>query len=229
MAGQRYFSRELFSFIKELAANNDRPWFQDNKPRYEKHIKDAATRFIEDFDPKLQKISKHLIADPRPVGGSLFRIYRDTRFSKDKRPYKTHVGIRFQHEQAKNVHAPGYYLHLATDGCFVGAGIWHPESKALAKIREAIDADPAAWKRAKNAKAFKASWKLEGDALKRAPKGYDPEHPLIEDLRRKDFIGVKRITKKEVLSADFLDTFAATCKEATALNRFLCGALGVPY
>ncbi|MCG8470178.1 MAG: DUF2461 domain-containing protein [Gemmatimonadetes bacterium] len=229
MRGTRYFSNELFAFIKELKANNDKPWFEENKPRYEEHIKRAATRFIEDFGPHLEKISPHFVADPRGNGGSLFRIYRDTRFSKDKTPYKTHVGIRFQHERAKNVHAPGYYLHIATDGVWVGAGIWHPESDALKKIRGAILDDPTAWKRAKNAKRFRERYELTGDSLKRAPKGVDPEHPLIEDLRRKDFIGVAKMTKKTLLGPELMRTFTAMCKDAASLNRFLCRALDLRY
>lgn len=229
MAGERYFSRELFTFLEELTANNNRPWFQENKPRYEKHVKGAAIRFIEDFAPHLAKISEHLVADPSGNGGSLFRIYRDARFSKDKRPYKTTVGIRFQHELSKNVHAPGCYLHIALDGTWVGSGIWHPESDSLKKIRGAIIDDPAAWKRAKNAKRFRETFELTGDSLKRAPKGVDPDHPLIEDLRRKDFIGVSKLTKTQLLSSDFMSTFTEKCRSANSLNRFLCQAMGLQY
>ncbi len=229
MAGQRYFSRELFTFLEELTANNNRPWFQENKPRYEQHVKAAAIRFIEDFAPHLAKISEHLVADPSGNGGSLFRIYRDARFSKDKRPYKTSVGIRFQHELSKNVHAPGCYLHIALDGTWVGSGIWHPESDSLKKIRAAIVDDPAAWKKAKNAKRFRETFELTGDSLKRAPKGVDPDHPLIEDLRRKDFIGVSKLTKKQLLSSDFMATFTDKCRAANSLNRFLCQAMGLQY
>jgi len=229
MPGERYFSRELFKFLEELTANNNRPWFQEHKPRYEKHVKAAATRFIEDFAPHLAKISKHLVADPSGNGGSLFRIYRDARFSKDKRPYKTTVGIRFQHELAKSVHAPGYYLHIALDEVWVGAGIWHPESESLRKIRGAILDDPAAWKRAKNAKRFRETFELKGDSLKRAPKGVDPDHPLIEDLRRKDIIGVSKLTKKALQSPDFMSTFTTKCRDAVSLNRFLCRALDLRY
>ncbi len=223
------FSRGLFKFLEELKSNNNRPWFQENKSRYEKHVKAEAIHFIEDFGPHLQKISRHFVADPSASGGSLFRIYRDTRFSKDKRPYKTHVGIRFQHELAKDVHAPGFYLHVTTDGAWMGAGIWRPESDSLRKIRGAIMDDPAAWKRAKNAKRFKETWELSGDSLKRAPKGVDPDHPLIEDLRRKDFIGTHDLTKKALLGADFMSTFASACQDAASLNRFLCRALSLKY
>ncbi len=229
MAGQRYFSNELFKFLRELAENNNRPWFQSNKDRYERHIKDAALQFIADFAPHLRKISPHFVADPRPAGGSLFRIYRDTRFSKDKSPYKTNVGIRFTHEAAKDVHAPGYYLGISSKEVFCACGIWHPDGDALRKIREAIVDDPASWKRARNAKKFAGVFELEGDSLKTAPRGFDPEHPMIEDLRRKDFIGAKRVTKSQLTSPDFMDTFTTICRAGAPLQRFLCRALAVPY
>src|SRR5918996_3776624 len=144
----RSFGPELFRFLRDLEANNDRTWFNANKDRYEREVRDPALDFVEDFAPRLAEISQHFVADPRPSGGSLFRIHRDTRFSKDKSPYKTHVGIHFRHERAKDVHAPGFYLHLEPRSVFVGAGIWHPNSPTLAKIRAAIADDAEAWLRA---------------------------------------------------------------------------------
>ena len=229
MAASPYFTPATFSFLRDLAKNNNREWFGDHKDRYENHVKEPALRFIVDVGPKLDKISPHFRADPRANGGSLFRIYRDTRFSKDKTPYKTHTGIQFRHEAAKDVHAPGFYLHIHPKEIFVGIGIWHPDSKTLKEIRQAIVDDPAAWKRVKNGKAFKAQFELGGDSLVRAPKGFDPEHPLIEDLRRKDFIAASRLTQKDVTGPDFLKTFIARCRAAGPLQKWLCGAVGVSY
>lgn len=229
MAGQRYFSSELFKFLRELEENNNKTWFQANKDRYERHIKAAALHFIEDFAPHLRKISPHFVADPRPVGGSLFRIYRDTRFSKDKSPYKTNVGIRFSHESARDVHAPGYYLGISDKEVFWGCGIWHPDGSSLRKIREAIVDDPARWKRARNAKKFTDVFELEGESLKTAPRGIDPEHPMIEDLRRKDFIGAKKVGKSALTGPDFMERFTDVCRAGAPLQRFLCRALGLPY
>ncbi len=224
-----YFRPALFTFLKELAANNERTWFQANKPRYEKHVKEAAFRFITDFGPRLEQISPHFRADPRPVGGSLFRIYRDTRFSKDKSPYKTHVGIHFRHEAAKDAHAPGFYLHLEPSGCFMGAGIWHPDGKTLASIRGALDERPADWKKALSRSAFKRDFRLAGDSLKRPPRGFDAEHPLIDDLKRKDFIAVHEMPRKDVTASGFLTQFAARCRSAAPLVEYLCEAVGVPF
>src|SRR5216117_84989 len=140
-----YVTPCMFRFFSELARNNDREWFEANKRRYIEEVRDPLVRFIEAFGPKLARISAHMVADPRPVGGSLFRIYRDTRFSKDKTPYKTHTGISFRHEQAKDIHAPVFYLHLDPGHVFAGAGIWHPDGPTLARIRDAIVSEPDRW------------------------------------------------------------------------------------
>ena len=159
----------------------------------------------------------------------MFRIYRDVRFSKDKRPYKTHAGIHFRHKRAKDAYAPGFYLHLDPAASFVGAGIWHPDSKARAKIRQVIAEDSAAWKRARDHRAFKARFELAGESLKRPPRGFDADHAFIEDLKRKDFIGTTELSRRQVLAPDFVDRFAETCRDAVPLVRFLCKALEVPF
>jgi uncharacterized protein (TIGR02453 family) len=220
---------ELFRFLKELAKNNNRDWFQANKARYEEHLKEPALAFISAFGPKLEKISPHFVADPRPVGGSLFRIFRDTRFAKDKTPYKTNSGLHFRHETAKTAHAPGFYLHLEPKRCFAGVGIWHPDGDTARKVRTAIAEQPKAWKKAVGGKAFASRFALTGDSLKRPPAGFDPAHPCIEDIKRKDFIAVTELGEDEVVGPRFLDTFAAHCKAGAPLMEFLCKAVGVPF
>ena len=133
-----HFGPELFRFLRDLVKHNDREWFAKHKARYEEHVRDPMLRFIEDLGPVLQEIAPRFVADPRPVGGSMFRIHRDTRFSKDKSPYKTHVGIRFPHKAGKDVHAPGFYLHLEPGQVFFGCGVWHPDGATLARIRGSI-------------------------------------------------------------------------------------------
>jgi len=224
-----HFTPATFAFLTELADNNNREWFRANKSRYDGDVKEPALAFISDFAPHLARISTRFRADPRANGGSLFRIYRDTRFSKDKRPYKTHTGIHFRHEAAKDAHAPGFYLHLQPGQVFAGAGIWRPGGPTLRSIREAIDEDPDAWLRASGDERFRASFELTGDSLIRAPKGFSVDHPLIEDLRRKDFIGGARLDESTVLSHDFPARFAALCHDAAPFQRWLCGAIGVPW
>ena len=145
MAAERSFTPALFAFMRELREHNDRDWFKANKQRYEEDVREPAFAFISEFAGHLQEVAAHFVADPSPTGGSLFRIYRDTRFSKDKTPYKTHTGIHFRHEKAKDVHAPGFYLHLEPRNVFAAAGIWRPESATLGQIRDAIVREPEAW------------------------------------------------------------------------------------
>jgi uncharacterized protein (TIGR02453 family) len=223
------FPPELFTFLKDLKRNNDRDWFKANKDRFERELRQPCLQFIGDFAVPLGRVTKHIVADPKPVGGSLFRIHRDTRFAKDKSPYKTHAGIHFRHAVGRDVHGPGYYLHLEPGSVFLGAGIWHPESATLGKIRDAIVAKPSAWKTAIGGAAFKRSCSLEGDSLKRPPRGYDPEHPYIDDLRRKDFIAVKNLDEKAVLTSGFPKTFETFCRNTAPFMRFLSKAVGLPF
>ena len=142
MPDTAFFCPELFDFLRQLKRHNNRDWFAKNKQRYEEAVRDPALTFISSFGPHLHELSPHFVADPRPTRGSLFRIYRDTRFSPDKRPFKTHVGIHFSHASGKDAHAPVFYLHLEPDNCFAAAGVWHPNNSALTKIRMAIVAEP---------------------------------------------------------------------------------------
>ncbi len=217
----------LFRFLRDLKDNNDRTWFQENKERYDRDARGPALEFVAAFGPHLEKISTHFVADPRPVGGSMFRIHRDTRFSKDKSPYKTAIGLHFRHEEARNAHAPGFYLHLEPRQCFVGMGLWRPETAVARQIREAILADPAAWKRAAHAKRFRDTFELSGDSLKRPPAGVDADHPLVEDLKRKDFIAVRELSQGDVTAKDFLPEFARLCRTGRPLMDFLCDVLQV--
>jgi uncharacterized protein (TIGR02453 family) len=223
------FSSGLTKFLRDLRANNSREWFEDNRSRYESVLLEPAMEFIEAFAPYLRRISPNFVASTRRSGGSLFRIHRDVRFSKDKSPYKTHLGIQFRHKEAKDVHAPGFYLHIEPRESFVGAGIWHPDTTTLTKIRDAIVDRPGEWKRAAHAKKFADAYRLGGDSLKRPPTGYDRDHPLVEDLKRKDFIGVATIPDRAITSDDLLGTFAGMCRAAGGFMRFLCNAVGVPF
>ena len=221
-----YFSAESFRFLRDLAKNNRRDWFLENKARYDALIHDPGLRFIRDAGPRLHTISRQLVADPRPVGGSLTRIYRDLRFSKDKRPYKTNVGIHFFHQQVgeNDENLPGFYLHVAPGESFVAAGMWRPEPKRLAKIRGAIVANPAAWQR-----VLGGGLELGGESLQRPPPGFAPDHRFIADLRRKDFIASKDLAEAQVTNPRFLSTFVTACRGLDPLNAFLAKAAGIPW
>jgi uncharacterized protein (TIGR02453 family) len=227
--GEGLFTTDLFRFLEDLRKHNNRAWFAKNKERYLDSVQEPALEFVRSFAPSLRKISPNLVADDRPVGGSLFRIYRDIRFSKDKSPYKTHVGIHFRHRVGRDVHGPSYYLHLQPGEAFAAVGLWHPERETLQKLRTALAEKPAAWRRAAHSGDFASRYRLSGDVLKRAPAGFDAEHPLIEDLKRKDFVGVAMLDERTVTSRDFLPRYADLCRAATPYARFLCEAVGVPF
>lgn len=228
MPSQRHFTPGLFAFLRDLKAHNDRDWFQEHKERYEVQVREPALDFIRDFEPRLEAISPHFRADDRKVGGSLFRIHRDVRFSKDKSPYKTHTGIQFRHAAGKDAHAPCYYLHLEPRQVFLGCGIWHPDTATANTIRTAIIDDPDGWRHA-TAKGLGNEWELAGDSLKRPPRGVDGDHPLIDDLKRKDFIAVQQLNQKTVTSAGFLDDFERRCRGANPYMAWLCRAVGVDF
>src|ERR1700693_2535138 len=137
-----YFTPELFRFLARLKRNNKRDWFLAHQDEFEASVRQPALRFITDFASPLYEIAPHLNADPRPSRGSLFRIYRDVRFAADKRPYKTHVAMRFSH-RGKDVHSPGFYLHLEPGGCFAASGLWRPEPPTLLKLRRPPRGFPA--------------------------------------------------------------------------------------
>ena len=224
-----FFTEGTFAFLRELAANNNRDWFNDNKARYESEVREPALAFIRAMAPELKRFAPHFVAVDKKVGGSLMRIHRDVRFSKNKQPYKINIGIQFRHELGKDVHAPGFYLHIEASEVFVGAGIWHPDSDTLKKIRTYIDAHPTRWVDGRDDAAFAKAYALAGDSLIRAPKGYDPDHPLIEDIKRKDFIGIAPLMPELILQDDLTGLIGSYFKTATPLMSELCRAVGVPW
>ncbi len=235
------FSPELFAFFRELHANNRKDWFEANRSRYEEHVLDPSRVFVLAFRSKLRAISPEFQAEPRVQGGSLFRIHTNRRFNPDRPPYKTHAGIQFRHlggGSAGDVHGPGFYLHLeptggtegGEGGCFMGLGSWRPDRDALAAIRDRIVEDPDSWIGATRQDAgFSSTFRLGGDRLVRGPVGYDRGHPLIDDIKRKDFIAIAELTEDDVVSDGFVESFAGRCRSGAPFVRWLCEAVGVAF
>lgn len=214
----------LFRFLAGLRQHNDRAWFNANKEQYLTQVRDPLLAFVAAIAPKLRAISPHLVVDPRPSGGSLLRIYRDTRFTPDKKPYKTNAGLFFRLDAGKDVEAPGYYLHLEPGQVFMAAGLWRPSADALRAIRGAIVKDPPGWKRAKR------SGLSHGEsALKRPPRGFSAEHPLIEDLKRTSFTVGEELTERQACSTAFPNLFVGACRREAPLMKFLAEALGLSF
>ena len=224
------FAPSFFTFLRQLARHNDRDWFTANKARYQRQVAAPMSDFIAAMAPRLQKISPHYVADPRPHGGSMFRIYRDTRFAKDKRPYKEHAACQFRHAAGRDAHAPGFYIHLAPKEVRVGGGIWLPPGPELLKIRDAIARDPAAWSRVVGGRRFKTAFDgIHGDALVRTPRGFDDDHQHIEDIKRKSFFAMRRATAADAGEPGFIDTVDDTLRAAAPLMKFVCKALHLPF
>lgn len=222
------FPREFFSFYRQLEKNNDRDWFNENKQRYLDYVVAPSLEFITAMQPALKKISPCFLAVPKRTGGSLMRIYRDIRFSKNKLPYKTNLGIQFRHEMGKDVHAPGFYFHFSQKESFIGAGVWCPGSGPLNQIRAIIDDEAQKWKRVSRSKKFTSIYELAGSSLKRPPRGYDADHKLIDDLKRKDHIAVSPLSAKDLASPEIVDLTAQRIRVAMPYVRFLCDALRLP-
>jgi uncharacterized protein (TIGR02453 family) len=218
-----YFTSELFRFLSRLKRNNNRDWFQAHKHEYETWVRQSALTFITAFAAPLYEITPHLVADARPTRGSLFRIYRDTRFSADKRPYKTHLAMRFSH-RGKDVHSPGFYLHLEPGGCFAACGLWHPEPPTLLKVRSAMVARPEEWRAVRKL----LNWD-DASKLSRPPRGFPSDHEFVDDLKLRDLGTAVEFTDEQVSSPKFMATFAAACRKMSPVAAFLSSALGLQF
>jgi uncharacterized protein (TIGR02453 family) len=219
-----YFGAGFFQFLRELKANNEREWFAANKARYVADVEAPMLAFIGDFAPRLRKISVAYVADSRKMGGSMFRIYRDTRFSSDKSPYKTWMAARFPHDTRKqNPSVPAFYLHLGIDQSFAGGGAYHIERPALTRIRQRIVDEPRVW-----AKVISAV-DVQGEQLKRAPAGFPSDHEHVEDLKRQNVFAMTEFSQKVVTGRDFLDRFTDACAAVAPLLEFQTKALGLRW
>jgi uncharacterized protein (TIGR02453 family) len=221
------FQPDLFKFLRQLKKNNDRDWFNDNKQRFEDSVREPVLEFVRQFEPHLHAISPHFVASDKKVGGSMFRIYRDVRFSANKDPYKTHIGVHFRHENAESAHSPGFYLHLEPEKVFAGVGIWMPESKVAHQIRAAIDRDQDRWQEITDAKSFTKNWDIVRDqALKRPPQGFKKDHPLLDDLKLKQFVAFSDFTEEDTQKPNFVKQFAKRNESAAAFMEFVTEAVG---
>lgn len=224
------FDRDCFRFLRELKANNNRPWFQAHKTRYERNVRGPALALIEAMAPRLERLAPHLVADAGLNGGSMMRIHRDMRFSRDKAPYKTYMGVCFAHERAEDVHCPAFWLHVDPKTVLLAAGIWRADPEAVALIRRRIAAEPDEWLAVRNDRRLRAVFGgVTGDALKRPPRGFDADHPCIEDIKRKEFLAVATEKPAYLLREDFLTEACRVYRAAAPLMQFLSRALGLAW
>lgn len=224
-----YFSPATFKFLRALARHNNRAWFKSHQSDYERSVREPFLQLIADLQAPLTKISKHYRADPRKVGGSMFRPQRDTRFAHDKEPYKAFAGARLFHKRRREIAAPSFYLHIAPDDCFVGAGLWHPENHTLRNIRNFMVDNPAAWKRAAHSRAFRAHYEFWGESLSRAPQGFPADHPLLDDLKRKSFAAGVGFDEALACSPKLFAFAVGHYKRLAPLVDYLCAAQNLEF
>lgn len=217
-SGFRGFTPDALQFLADLAVNNDRAWFTPRKAEYERLLKEPMAALCTALAGSFERSGVPLLADPRR---SPFRIHRDTRFSKDKSPYKTAASASFGWNGPSGV-AGGGYFHLQPGEIFVGGGMWHPEPPRLAAFRRLVDADPervlAALEDASFAKEFGA---VGGERLTRIPKGYAKDHPQAELLKLKDVTFSRRLSDAEVFSPALPETLARSLAQAAPVFALL--------
>lgn len=224
-----YFTKSTFDFLNQLKKNNNKEWFSENKETYEKVAREPFLKFIEDFAPHLKKTAPNHLAIAKKTGGSLFRINKDLRFASRDEPYKTWIAAQFKHNNGKDVHAPGFYLHIEPKNSFFGGGVWHPDTQTCNKIRNAIATNSSEWKKIINNKTFKNTFIMEGDVLQKPPKGFDVNHPCIEDILRKDFIVTHALKQEDIVSEKFLNMIVDLSQKSAHYVQFLTIACGFKW
>jgi len=216
------FTPQFFEFYRALENNNNRDWFNEHKADYRQSVLEPMCAFIDAMAPRLNRISPHFIADSRPYGGSMFRIYRDARYTKGQRPYKLHAACQFRHELGRDAHTVGFYMHASTREAVFGGGIWLPPNDELLKIRNTIVDNPHAWRKIKTSPTVKKYFGgISGDGLKRPPRGFDGEHEHIEDIKRKTFFLMRREPPEIILDGGFVREVEKTFKAAMPLMEYI--------
>lgn len=225
-----YFSDHGLQFLRMLADNNDRAWFHAHKQDYQTHVRAPFQRLLSDLQAPLRQASEHYLSDPKAVGGSLFRIHRDTRYSADKAPYKPWQGARLYHRRRRQTPAPAYYLHLQPGHSFIGAGLWHPEPETLRKLRQFIVDNPVAWQAAAHAPPLRRRYSFDDDEkLRRPPRGFDPQFAFIDDLRQRNFIAYRRLDDAMMTGPRLLPSVSRDLRTLAPWMDYLCAALELEF
>jgi len=214
----------ILKFLKDIKKNNDREWFEKNKPRYTE-AKEQFEAFVGDLLEEIITFDESLSGlEPKKL---VFRIYRDVRFSKDKRPYKTNFGAGFS-LVGKSMGKPGYYVQVEPGNSFAAVGLFQPQPDILAQVRQEIDYNGDKLKKIVNEKKFKANFETfwDEDALKSAPKGYAKDHEYADWLRLKSFIVTRNFSDAEVADGKFMKQVSTAMRAGKPLNDFLNEAIG---
>jgi uncharacterized protein (TIGR02453 family) len=232
MAGFAGFRPDAFQFLRDLERNNEKAWFEANRDVYEREVRGPMRELVEALDARLARIAPEIVGDPKR---SMFRIYRDVRFSRNKAPFKTNAGAWLYHRNAGRKvgtmgegGGAGFYFHIDPTTCFMAGGMWMPARPALQRIREAIDARPTALPRLTKAPAFQRRFKGLSDEVKlrRVPRGFPRDHPAAEWLKLQSFTARAFIEPRVVMSPRLVDHLCRDFAVLVPLVRWLNGALG---
>jgi len=225
-----YFGPGSLRFLRQLAVNNTRPWFQAHRDAYEAEVREPFLRLIGDLEPALAALSPHYRADPRRQGGSLFRIQRDARYHHDKAPYKPWQGARLFHARRRERPSPSFYVQLQPGESFVGAGLWQPEPAVQRRVRQFIFDNPAAWQAAAYAATVQRDFVLEREgAMRRPPRGYPADAPMIEDLKLRSWTLWRPLDDATMTGAGLLERLEADLATLAPFVDYLCAALDLEF
>jgi len=217
------FTGKAVSFLKALKRNNDREWFRARKEQYEEHVRAPMVEVIERLAVDFRTVAPELIASPKQ---SLFRIYRDTRFSSDKKPLKTHAAAVFRTRELPRPQGAGLYFEIAPGWVWIGGGMWRPEPPELVRLREHIAGTWPEIRDITRTAAFRKRFEeLSGETMSRVPRGYPSDHPAAAFLKYRQFYGGAEFPASLAHSREFYPTLLATFKALMPLVRFLNGAL----
>ncbi|KAF1697701.1 DUF2461 domain-containing protein [Pseudoxanthomonas koreensis] len=225
-----YFGDAAFKFLRGVARHNNKDWFDAHRQEYEVQVRQPFLRLIADLQPALAAISPHYRADPRPVGGSLFRIHRDTRYSNDKSPYKPWQGARLFHERRREVAAPSFYLHLQPGNSFVGAGLWHPETHTQRKVRQFILDNPGGWKRTAHDPKLRRRFALDdSEVMVRPPRGFPADFEFIDDLKHRNWALLRPLDDATMTGPRLRRQVEADLLALAPFVDYLCAALDLEF
>jgi uncharacterized protein (TIGR02453 family) len=212
------FTAKTLSFLRSLKRNNEREWFHARRDQYETHVRTPMIQVIERLADDFQAIAPEFVADPK---ASLFRPFRDTRFSDNKAPLKTNIAARFPHRVLGRMNGAGLYFEVAPGWVWIGGGIWAPETPQLQAIREHVAAHHRALSRIVEAPAFEKLGGLKGDCLTRVPRGFSKDHPAARFLVFRQFMGIREEAGEFALGRTFYKQLLETFRTFVPLCRFL--------
>ena len=212
------FTRDTLRFLRALKRNNDREWFRARKEDYERHVRAPMTAVIEQLATDFKSFAPELVASPKT---SLYRIYRDTRFSEDKTPLKTHAAAVFPWRGLARHEGAGLYFEVAPQWVWIGGGMYAPLPPQLVQVREHIASTWPQIRRITTSRRFTTVTTLDGEKLTRVPRGFPSDHPAAEYLKHRQFLAGRELPADVAADEDFYPTLLDTFKAIVPLVKFL--------